>query len=74
MAGSMVFQQQMTPQTGMDPAQAKMMMIMMPGIMLLFSYTFPSGLVLYWTVSNLLGIGHQLLIRRRMQAKAEAAG
>ena len=51
-----------------------MMMIMMPGIMLLFSYTFPSGLVLYWTVSNLLGIGHQLLIRRRMQAKAEAAG
>lgn len=74
MAGSMVFQQQMTPQTGMDPAQAKMMMIMMPGIMLLFSYTFPSGLVLYWTVSNLLGIGHQLLIRRRMQAKSEAAG
>ena len=73
MAGSMVVQQQMTPQTGMDPAQAKMMMIMMPGIMLLFSYTFPSGLVLYWTVSNLLGIGHQLLIRRRMQAKAEAA-
>jgi YidC/Oxa1 family membrane protein insertase len=74
MAGSMVFQQQMTPQTGMDPAQAKMMMIMMPGIMLLFSYTFPSGLVLYWTVSNLLGIGHQLLIRRRMHAKSEAAG
>lgn len=73
MAGSMVVQQQMTPQTGMDPAQAKMMMIMMPGIMLLFSYTFPSGLVLYWTVSNLLGIGHQLLVRRRMHAKAEAA-
>ncbi len=73
MAGSMFFQQQMTPQTGMDPAQAKMMMIMMPGIMLLFSYTFPSGLVLYWTVSNLLGIGHQLLIRRQMHAKEQAA-
>ena len=68
MAASMYGQQKMMPQTGMDPAQAKMMLIMMPGMMLLVSYTFPSGLVLYWFVSNLLGIGHQLLVRRKMQA------
>jgi YidC/Oxa1 family membrane protein insertase len=74
MGASMFVQQKMTPQTGMDPAQAKMMLIMMPGMMLFISYTFPSGLVLYWTVSNLLGIGHQLWVRKRMHAndKAEA--
>ena len=66
MGGSMFVQQKMTPTTGMDPAQAKMMLIMMPAMMVLISYTFPSGLVLYWTVSNLLGIGHQYWIRKQM--------
>ncbi len=68
MSASMFAQQKMMPQTGMDPAQARMMLIMMPGMMLVISYTFPSGLVLYWLVSNLLGIGHQLWVRRKMQA------
>jgi len=67
MGASMFVQQKMTPTTGMDPAQARMMQIMMPGMMLLISYTFPSGLVLYWTVSNLLGIAHQYWIRNKMQ-------
>lgn len=67
MGASMFVQQKMTPTTGMDPAQARMMLIMMPGMMLLISYTFPSGLVLYWTVSNLLGIAHQYWIRKKMQ-------
>ncbi|MDG2332819.1 MAG: membrane protein insertase YidC [Myxococcota bacterium] len=70
MAASMFGQQKMMPQTGMDPTQARMMLIMMPGMMLFISYTFPSGLVLYWLVSNLLGIGHQLLVRRKMQVEA----
>jgi len=70
MGASMYVQQKMMPQAGMDPAQAKMMSIMMPGMMLVISYTFPSGLVLYWLVSNLLGIGHQLYVRSRMQAAA----
>ena len=74
MAASMFAQQKMMPQTGMDPAQARMMLIMMPGMMLFISYTFPSGLVLYWLVSNLLGIGHQLLVRQRMQAATVEAG
>jgi YidC/Oxa1 family membrane protein insertase len=69
MGGSMFVQQKMMPQTGMDPAQARMMLIMMPGMMLVISYTFPSGLVLYWTVSNILGIAHQLWVRRTMHQK-----
>ena len=36
----------------MDPAQAKMMTWMMPAMMFLFSAVMPSGLVLYWIVSN----------------------
>lgn len=65
MGASMFVQQKMTPTTGMDPAQARMMLVMMPAMMLLISYTFPSGLVLYWTVSNVLGIAHQSWIRRQ---------
>ena len=68
MGASMFAQQKMMPTTGMDPAQAKMMLWLMPGMMLVISYTFPSGLVLYWMVSNVLGIGHQLYVRRTMHA------
>ncbi len=67
MGASMFFQQKMTPTTGMDPTQARMMLIMMPAMMLFISYTFPSGLVLYWTVSNLLGIAQQYWIRKQTQ-------
>lgn len=70
MGASMYVQQKMMPQTGMDPVQARMMLIMMPGMMLLISYTFPSGLVLYWTVSNLLGIAHQYWVRNHLQPKS----
>ncbi|MBY0399616.1 membrane protein insertase YidC [Myxococcota bacterium] len=70
MGASMYVQQKMTPTTGMDPAQARMMLVMMPAMMLLISYTFPSGLVLYWTVSNLLGIGHQSWIRRQTRTQS----
>jgi YidC/Oxa1 family membrane protein insertase len=67
MGASMFVQQKMTPTTGMDPTQARMMLIMMPAMMLFISYTFPSGLVLYWTVSNLLGIAQQYWIRSKTQ-------
>ncbi|MBJ18860.1 MAG: hypothetical protein CL933_05480 [Deltaproteobacteria bacterium] len=70
MGASMFVQQKMMPQTGMDPVQARMMLIMMPGMMLFISYTFPSGLVLYWTVSNLLGIAHQYWVRNHLQPKS----
>jgi YidC/Oxa1 family membrane protein insertase len=63
MGASMVFQQKLTPTT-IDPAQARMMMTVMPVMFTVLFYRFPSGLVLYWFVSNLLGIVHQLWVNR----------
>ena len=64
----MVAQQKLMPTTAMDPAQARMMMTIMPIMMTVLFYQFPSGLVLYWFVSNILAIGHQLWIGRRMRS------
>lgn len=58
----MVIQQRMTPMS-MDPVQKKMMMAM-PVIMLIFLYDLPSGLTLYWTVSNIFSI-IQLRLQQR---------
>jgi len=63
MGGSMVLQQKMTPTT-MDPAQARMMLTVMPVMFTLLFYQFASGLVLYWLVSNVLGILQQVLTNR----------
>ncbi len=65
MGASMVIQQKMTPMTSMDPNQARMMMTVMPIMFTVLFYGFPSGLVLYWFVSNLLGMAQQLLINRQ---------
>ena len=54
MTALMVLQQKMTPTTG-DSAQQKMMMLM-PVIMLFMFYNLPSGLTLYWTVSQIFSI------------------
>ncbi|HEY7791420.1 MAG TPA: membrane protein insertase YidC [Vicinamibacterales bacterium] len=54
---SMVWQQKMTPSTA-DPSQQKMMMFMPIVFTVMFLWA-PSGLVLYWFVSNLWGIGQQ---------------
>jgi len=63
MGASMFLQQKMTPTPG-DPAQAKMMM-MLPLIFTFFFINFPSGLVLYWLVNNLISIGQQYHIMKR---------
>lgn len=61
MSISMIWQQKLSsPATAATPEQQqqqKMMMFMMPIMMLFFFYNMPSGLVLYWTTSNLLMIG-----------------
>ncbi|MBS1371378.1 MAG: membrane protein insertase YidC [Lentisphaeria bacterium] len=62
MTGLMVVQQHMTPMS-IDPMQKKMM-LMMPVIMLLFLYDLPSGLTLYWSVSNFFSIIQMRLQRR----------
>jgi YidC/Oxa1 family membrane protein insertase len=57
MGASMFIQQKMTPTMG-DPTQAKIMLLM--PIMFTFIFiNFPSGLVLYWLVQNVLSIGQQ---------------
>lgn len=69
MGGTMFLQQRITPMQQMDPAQQKMMMTVMPIVMTVVFYRFPSGLVLYWMVSNVLAIAHQLWIGRGMRGK-----
>jgi len=57
MGASMFVQQKMTPAVG-DPRQAKMMLFM-PVIFTFMFLNLPSGLVLYWFVSNVLQILQQ---------------
>jgi YidC/Oxa1 family membrane protein insertase len=58
MIASQFVMQKMTPQAGGDPNQQKMMMFM-PLVFGFMFYNFPSGLVLYYLTSNLVGIGQQ---------------
>jgi YidC/Oxa1 family membrane protein insertase len=70
MGGSMVLQQWLTPVTGgAQAAQQRQMMMIMSVMFTFFFYQFPSGLVLYWLVSNLLGIGQQILVNRQPATK-----
>jgi YidC/Oxa1 family membrane protein insertase len=63
MGATMVIQQKMTPSAA-DPAQAKMFMLM--PIMFTFLFlNFPSGLVLYWLVNNILSISHQYYLNKK---------
>jgi YidC/Oxa1 family membrane protein insertase len=64
MGASMFLQQKMTPTPG-DPSQAKMMM-MLPIVFTFLFINFPSGLVLYWLVNNLLSIAQQYRINRKL--------
>jgi len=65
---SMVIQQRLNPPPP-DPIQAKIMMAL-PFIFTVFFAFFPSGLVLYWVVNNVLSITQQYIITRRIEAGA----
>ena len=60
MGASMFLQQKMTPTTG-DATQAKIMLIL-PVVFTVLFINFPSGLVLYWLINNLISIGQQQLM------------
>jgi YidC/Oxa1 family membrane protein insertase len=62
MGVSMFVQQKMTPTMG-DPRQAKMMLLM-PVVFTFMFLNLPSGLVLYWTLSNVFQIAQQLYMER----------
>ena len=57
MGATMFLQQKMTPASG-DPTQAKVMMLM-PVVFTALFINFPSGLVLYWLVNNVISIAQQ---------------
>jgi len=63
MGASMLLQQKMTPTPG-DPTQAKMMMFM-PIIFTVIFINFPSGLVLYWLVNNIISMAQQYYIIKK---------
>ena len=63
MGATMFLQQRMSPPMG-DPMQAKIMMFM-PVIFTFLFLNFPSGLVVYWLVNNVLSIGQQWLMIRK---------
>ncbi len=65
MGATMFLQQKMNP-TPPDPVQAKVMMLM-PVIFTVLFISFPAGLVLYWTVNNLLSIAQQWFITRSIE-------
>ncbi len=63
MGATMLLQQKMTPPPG-DPTQAKVMMFM-PVIFTFLFLNFPSGLVVYWLVNNVLSIAQQWWMMRK---------
>lgn len=65
---SQIFQSLMTPGMESNP-QAKMMIWLMPLMFFFFFYNVSSGLVLYWTVMNLLGIIQQLIMNKTLVAE-----
>ena len=56
---SMVIVQRASPAPGMDPAQRRMMNIMMPLMFGFFTWAVASGLALYWATSNVISIVQQ---------------
>ncbi len=56
--------QRMTPAAGMDPAQQKMMNLMMPLMLGVISWNLAAGLCLYWAFSNLIAIVQQVVMNR----------
>jgi YidC/Oxa1 family membrane protein insertase len=53
-----------TPSPGVDPQQQKMMAFMMPAFSGYMTWNYASGLALYWSVGNLIGIAQQAVMNR----------
>jgi YidC/Oxa1 family membrane protein insertase len=64
MGATQFIQQKMTPTVG-DPTQAKIMLIM-PVVFTFIFLNFPAGLVIYWLLNNILSIGQQIYINKKI--------
>lgn len=69
MGVSWFLSQKMTPMTMTGNEQMQLQMKMMQFMPIIFTVLFwglPSGLILYWTVSNILSIGQQIYVNRQV--------
>ena len=71
MGTTTIIQQRLSP-TPTDPTQAKIMR-WMPVMFIFFFLWFPSGLVIYWIISNLLSIAQQWYITRQVETSMATA-
>ena len=62
---TMYLQQKINPPPP-DPIQAKIFM-MLPFVFTFLLATFPSGMVIYWTVNNILSIGQQYILLKKQK-------
>lgn len=69
---TMFLTSKMTPMTGMDPMQQKIMTYM-PLVFAVMMAFFPAGLVLYWTFNGVLGLAQQYYITRKIEGEAAAS-
>jgi YidC/Oxa1 family membrane protein insertase len=65
LAGTMFFQQKLTPNTATDPAQQKMLQFM-PLIFGAFMLTLPSGLTLYMLTNAITSIAQQMFLNKKL--------
>ena len=54
-----------------DPMQAKVMQLM-PIMFTFFFMFFPAGLVLYWTVNNLLSMAQQWVVNKQLETSKKS--
>jgi YidC/Oxa1 family membrane protein insertase len=71
MGASMYVMQKMQPMTIQDPMQQKIMQYM-PVVFSIFMAWFPSGLVLYWLISNIVSIAQMKMIFAGIAKQKEA--
>lgn len=72
MGATQIYQQKLTPMSG-DPMQRRIMQLF-PWMFTIFSLSFPAGLVLYWTVNNVVTIGQTMAfleLKKRDGAKKD---
>lgn len=64
---TMLIQQKMSAQPSMDSqndASQKILLYGMPIFLTYMSFSWPAGLMLYWSISNILGIAQQMLVNK----------
>jgi len=70
MAGTQILVSKMSMSSSTDPTQ-KQLAMMMPIMFTVIMYNFPSGMVLYWLISNIWQIGSQYFINRSVKKEDE---